>query len=435
MEKTYIYLSIYVKIGGIFTVVEIPLYFITGEVNNMSENMNENINDNMAENITENNTEKNIENQNEDTTESVKNIQEGKAPKKKISVGAIVYPLIIIIILAAFGGTVYYAKVIKPKADIEKEIGYKSEDYIELGKYTGFDYEITQEDFDAWTGDMTIQYESVERAAQDKDQVEFDYIGYVDGKKDKNISETEQEIVLGDKYDDIYDDFAEAMKGHKEGEKITITVNDATELAEDESDYSNKNVTIELKIRSVLEPSEVKVSDKWVKEEFYEDYGLETTEDFYEWCKESLKEEAMVELWQKVLDGSKMNGYPQDVYDQVVLEFTQNANYYAEQWGMSTEEYMEFNGYTDEMLEEEYLVEVKSELVLWAIVKERGFDTTDEEIEGKYEELYLDVGYETVEEMKEDYTVKEIRNAVLLDKVQEYIYNNSNVVESFKIPQ
>lgn len=180
---------------------------------------------------------------------------------------------------------------------------------------------------------------------------------------------------------------------------------------------------------------EEEITDDWVKENYFEDYGFENTEDFYNWCEEYILEDVYVELWQKVIDNVKMTGYPQELYDDIVLEFTQNANYYADEWGMTADEYLyDFCGYTDESLEEEYLNQLKSELVMWAIVKKENIEVEDAEIEEKYEELYLELGYETVDDMKEEYTDSEIKEAVLLDKVQEYVYNNSNIKKSYEIP-
>ena len=55
-------------------------------------------------------------------------------------------------------------------------------------------------------------------------------------------------------------------------------------------------------------------------------------------------------------------------------------------------------------------------------------------IEEKYDEMYFELGYETIEEMKENYTKSEVRKAVLLDKVQKFVFDNSNIKKTFTIP-
>ena len=98
-------------------------------------------------------------------------------------------------------------------------------------------------------------------------------------------------------------------------------------------------------------------------------------------------------------------------------------------------DYLDMYGYTDESLEEEYIYNVKSELVMWQLVKKLKLDVTDEEIEQKYEDEYEEVNMNSVEEMKELYTKDEMREAVLLDKVQQYIYDNADIKFNYEIKE
>lgn len=376
-------------------------------------------------------------------TENEKNIKMNNADadiqerKKKFSPTALIVPVAIVIILGAFFAVVYWANVIKPEKELVKELGYEVEEQITLGKYTGFEYEITQEMWDECIMDEVLSYEEVERAAEDTDQIGFNYTGYVANKKDSNISQKDAELIVGEDESGVYKIFSDAISGHKSGEKIKVEVDgtEATALSIDETDYSGKKVTFELKIKSVSKKVIDEITDEWVSEYYLEDYGLENTEDFYEWNKNYLiEEEAKPAIWQMVIDAADMKKYPQNVYDDIVEEFEGDAEYNAQEMGMTKEQYLyDFSLYTEETLEEEYLNGVKSELVMWAIVKEQGFEVSDAEIEQKYEDTYLDVGCETVDDMKALYTKEEIKEAVLLDKVQNYVYDNSTIKETYTI--
>ncbi len=370
------------------------------------------------------------------TNKGTEEMTEGTADKKSL-LSRLAVPAIIVLIIAVFGGIVYYAKFIKPRTDIDKEVGYKTEEYITLGKTTGFEYEITQEDFDKSVREETDAYGEVDRAAKSDDQIDFNYTAYIDDKKVEDLSATDVEFVINEAEDGVFKKFADAMLGLKPGDKTSVKIDgsEVNELSASKTKYDGQTVTFKLKLVTVSELEREKVTDKWVMDNYNEDYGLETAADFYEWIKTYLEDEAKTTLWQKAVDKATMSGYPQELYDDIVTEFTQDANYQADMFGMETEDYlMNFCRYTEKTLEEEYLNEVKSELVMWAIVKEKHFDTTSQEIEDKYEELYIDCGYDSVDAMKEDYKKEEIRKAVLLDKTQEYVYDNSNVKESFKIP-
>jgi FKBP-type peptidyl-prolyl cis-trans isomerase (trigger factor) len=379
----------------------------------------------------------NQSNQNTNLETAGKESRNEEAPKKKIW-QKILVPCIVAVILLAFAGTIYYGKVVKPRQDIDKEAGYSVNDYISLDDYTGIDYEITQDEFDQCVSEETDYYVETKKAASDTNQIDFNYTGYINGKKDSNISQKEAELVIGQEELSIFKAFAEAISGHKAGETIEVTADgsDVNDISEDESDYTDKSVTFKLKINSVSKLVVDEVTDEWVEENYFDDYGLETAEDFYQWCSEYIQDQAKMEVWQKVVDKATMSGYPADLYDDIVTEFTQDANYYADQFGISTESYLQdFCGYTDETLEEEYLNEVKSELVMWYIARKERFSCSSEEIESKYEELYEDMGYDCADDMKEDYTKAEMKKAVILDKAQDYVYENANVTESYTVPE
>ena len=100
---------------------------------------------------------------------------------------------------------------------------------------------------------------------------------------------------------------------------------------------------------------------------------------------------------------------------------------------MSVEEYKQFFGYTDEKLDEEYSSEVKSQLVMWQLVKDLGLEASAVEIEEMYEKEYAEVNLDSVEEMKKMYTVAEMKEAVLLEKAQQYVFDNAKVSYNYKI--
>lgn len=399
------------------------------------EKTNQNIEENTTQEVEQNEaleTEKNINESAEVTTD-----EPGEQPKKRFSLAALIVPIAVIVILATFAGVVYYGKVVKPKKDIDKKAGYKVEDYIVINKYTDFDYKITQDVFDECVKEETDYYEDVKRAAVVTDQIAFNYTAYIDGKKIDDISQKDAELDLGADEEGLYKLFSDAILGKKRGDKFEIEADGAlaNEVSFGDVDYSNKKVLFKVKVTGVSKFVSEKVTDKWVKENYLDEYALENKKDFYDWCKDIIIENAKAEVWQLAVNSATMAGYPQELYDDIVLEFTQDANYYAEQFGMSTEDYLNVSGYTDESLEEEYLNEVKSELVMWYIVKEQRLECSEEDIEAKYEELYYDLGYETVDEMKAEYTKEEITKAVLLEKAQNYVFDHSNIAQNFTIPE
>ena len=359
-----------------------------------------------------------------------------KTDKKKISPAKLIVPIIIVVILAVFAGVVYWAKVIKPKSDINKEVGYNTEEYIKLGQVKGIEDEISQEEWDENLADETNEYDVVDRAAKETDQVDVDIVAYIDNKKVDDLSMKEASFYIG-KNDDAADKKVyDKLIGTKAGQKLSLEVSgdEAKELAGSVEDYSGKKVKLEIKVRDVSELVVNKVTDKWVKENLEDFYGVTTAKELYEWEKQYIIESNLKErLWKKVVDNATMSGYPADLYNDIVAELDGHIEAEAKDEGISVKEYKKQYQYTDEKLDEEYTYNVKSELVMWQLVKDLGFEASDDEIEEMYENEYEEVNLDSVEEMKKLYTKDEMKEAVLLDKAQQYVFDNAKISYNYKI--
>ena len=296
-----------------------------------------------------------------------------KTDKKKISPAKLIVPIIIVVILAVFAGVVYWAKVIKPKSDINKEVGYNTEEYIKLGQVKGIEDEISQEEWDENLADETNEYDVVDRAAKETDQVDVDIVAYIDNKKVDDLSMKEASFYIG-KNDDAADKKVyDKLIGTKAGQKLSLEVSgdEAKELAGSVEDYSGKKVKLEIKVRDVSELVVNKVTDKWVKENLEDLYGVTTAKELYEWEKQYIIESNLKErLWKKVVDNATMSGYPADLYNDIVAELDGHIEAEAKDEGISVKEYKKQYQYTDEKLDEEYTYNVKSELVMWQLVKD-----------------------------------------------------------------
>lgn len=359
-----------------------------------------------------------------------------KTDKKKISPAKLIVPIVIVVILAVFAGVVYWAKVIKPKSDINKEVGYNTEEYIKLGQVKGIEDEISQEEWDENLADETNEYDVVDRAAKETDQVDVDIVAYIDNKKVDDLSMKEASFYIG-KNDDAADKKVyDKLIGTKAGQKISLEVSgdEAKELAGSVEDYSGKKVKLEIKVRDVSELVVNKVTDKWVKENLEDLYGVTTAKELYEWEKQYIIESNLKErLWKKVVDNATMSGYPADLYNDIVAELDGHIEAEAKDEGISVKEYKKQYQYTDEKLDEEYTYNVKSELVMWQLVKDLGLEASDDEIEEMYENEYEEVNLDSVEEMKKLYTKDEMKEAVLLDKAQQYVFDNAKISYNYKI--
>lgn len=383
-----------------------------------------------------------LEVSNKPANESVAQAEGKTGTGKKITFGKLIVPILIVIILAGFAGFIYYENVVAPDKKMLKEMDYGAEsmkdfleNYITVGNYKGLSYEITQDMWDECVADENTEYVTADKVVEDTDQVEYNLTGYVDNKKENDLTYEEQEITIGDGNEGALKTIEDAIKGHKSGDEVTITELDADEFSTDGKSYVGKNTKFVVKITSVSKISVQKITDKWVKEFYKEDYGLETTDDFYEWCKEYLIEDAKAEIWAQVLENSVVNKYSEDAYQRVIEEVDGDYMYNAEFFGMEYADYLEMNGMTEDDMEDEYINALKSEMVMWAIVKNEGLDEklTDEDIQNKWDALFEEGDFESEEDMKSQYTDEEIRQGALMDMAVDWVYDHAHVDFNYTI--
>ena len=337
---------------------------------------------------------------------------------------------------------------------IDKESGYEIDKYIELGKYTGFDYDIDQAKYDALLEEKTYEATSVDRAAKKGDEIEFSYTGYIKGKKVDDLSQDSVGAETSNP-DNDYKKLTDALIGKKVGDKVTVklTGKEASKLSNDNmdaelygNDYSSvdskkskkkeykDDVTFKLKVKDVSKVNHPKVTEDWVKNESNED--VETVDEFFQLIDLELKDNAREDLWEKAVNNSKMLDFPQKLYDKVKEESENNDYYDADEMGMSLEEYHKQKGDTEESLERQYMKEVQSTLVAWAICKHENITVSEKEIEQRYKDLFDEIKEDkdtnTLDKVKKKYSKAEIKEAVYMDKAKDFVYDHSNVTKSYK---
>ncbi len=370
-----------------------------------------------------------------------------KQEGEKNNRSTIIYTLVIVLIFAAFGGAVFYNKVIhknkeKNKVFQKNDYGAKSEEdfeenFIELAKYKGLKVELTQQMFDEYVESDTVSYEPAEREAKDGDQVEFNLTGYIDGEKVADLTMKEQEVTVGEDTDGPFKSISDAVKGKKDGDVVeNVEGINPAEISEDGTDYSGKKVTFNVKVVTVSQKVVEKITDKWVKEEFEEEYGWTTTKDYYDYIKEEVKNEGISNVWQQVVDGSVLKKFPDDAYARIIEEVDADYNYAASEWGMELDEYLELMQMTQDDLEKEYENELTSEMAAWLIAyKEDLLNVSDADVNQWWENSYEEYGYESVDEMKENYEEDEIKRAIILERAADFVYKNAVVKISYKEPK
>ncbi len=344
--------------------------------------------------------------------------------------------IISIVLTVALAATLFVGCSCGQSQKIDKEAGYDVDKYIKLGKYAGFKYDIDQKKFDNLLEEKTYEATEVSRAAKIGDEIEFSYTGYIKNKKVKDLSQESIAAETDQKDNEVYLKFTNALIGKKKGDTATVklTGKEATKISNTDKKYTD-DATFKLKVKEVSKVNHPKVTDEWVKNESNED--AKNVDEFFQIIEAELDDNAIADVWQMAVDKATMNSWPPELYNKVKDEEEADANYNADQWDMSLKEYYAMNGDTEESLEKEYMNQVKSTLVMWAIAKKEDITVSAKEIEQKYNDLYVELKdddeIKTLADVKKEYSKAEIKEAVYLEKAQKFVYKHSTIKKSYKV--
>jgi trigger factor len=269
--------------------------------------------------------------------------------------------------------------------------------------------------------------EITDRAIQGGDKATIDFVGYVDGEELENGSGSDYTLTIGS--GQFIDGFEEGLLGAKAGDQVTL------ELAfpdpyPNNTDLSGKAVTFEVTVTKV-EGFE-NVSDEDVKEatdsafDTYEALEADVTASRAKDYQESI-------IWQKVMENIEQLDVCPELRDDFINTYLYTYGVMAETYGMDIETILYYSyGYqisVDEFTEamtptaEDYAAQTCAVL---AIADMDGITVDEQELEDSYNEVLAN--YDSEEAMNEaGYTKSDIQFSLLLDLVEEHIYDTIKV--------
>lgn len=127
-----------------------------------------------------------------------------------------------------------------------------------------------------------VDYEAVDRAAEDKDRVTIDFVGKIDDVAFEGGAAEDTPVILGQ--GQFIPGFEEGLTGVKTGDKKDIKANFPKEYQV--ADLAGKEAIFEVTVKEVAGPKTPELND-----EFAESLGLENVDKFKDAVKEKLQEE------------------------------------------------------------------------------------------------------------------------------------------------
>lgn len=308
-----------------------------------------------------------------------------------------------------------------------------TESSVKLGNYKGVEYtpastEVTDEDVESSIQNLLAAnpvFTEVDRAAQDGDTVNIDYVGMKDGVAFDGGTAEGYDLKLGS--GSFIDGFEDGLIGAVTGQELSLNLTFPEEYPSE--DLAGQAVVFDVTVNAVKEEKEAVLDDAFVQENT--DY--DTVDEYREATRKDLEETAVLnaenqkkeDVFMKVMEDSEITVADDEVnkyYDQ------QLANYesQAAMFGMDLETMVSSMGATLEdfqgMLKEMAKEAVRQNAVVKAIAEAEGLtEITDEDRDALAEEI----GYATTEDMITSAGQETVDNYILTDRVVDFIADNA----------
>lgn len=261
---------------------------------------------------------------------------------------------------------------------------YDVNDYVKLGKWKKIkvevdkSYEMTDENIKEAGNNIissTTYYEEVDDAAAEKDKVNIDFEGKMNGETFDNGSSSNYDLVLGS--GSFIDGFESGLVGHKAGETVTLDLTFPSDY--EKTDLAGQPVTFTVKINKVSRPAEMtwdKLTDDYVADNFSSRYGLTTVKDFKDRVNDSMQSQLDVAVQkaylEKLVEESEVT-LPDGLLDKRIEKTMNSYETTCQQYGMTVDDYIQnYYGQTvdeyKESLKKDLTTSLKEELVLEALV-------------------------------------------------------------------
>lgn len=270
--------------------------------------------------------------------------------------------------------------------------------------------------------------EITDRAVQGGDTVTIDFKGYVDGEELEGGSGEDFDLSIGS--GSFISGFEEGLIGYKTGDEVTLELT-FPDPYPNNTELSGKPVKFIVDIKKISGFDNV--SDEDISEA--SDGVYNTYADFETAFREKEAEEYLENIiWQKVMGQVKELEVCETLSDDFINTYLYTYGAMGEYYNMSVETILYYYyGYksVDDFKEalkstaEDYAEQTCAVL---AIADMEGIEVTEDEVADELKKQLESSGYESAEELAEaGTTMSDIKFSLLLDKVEEYMYQQIKV--------
>lgn len=369
-------------------------------------------------------------------------LEEKQVKQQKLKKDLLIVLIVVAVVALVVALILYRQKLEDDEASTPKStavnVDYDADDYVTLGDYTGFTAyyvkpTVTDEQIQAKVDTLLeqgIEYgEVTNRGVISGDRITVDFVGTIDGEEFDGGTATDYTYVTG--AGQMIDGFDEGLVDVKTGEKKTLNLVFPDDYSK--TDVAGKNVDFEVTVNKI---EEITNTPTWTDEyadkisngdyKTTSEYEASIREDLLSAAESTNESSIRNQLWIKVNDAATIDGYPQELYDQMQQSVTATATQSAAQWGMEVDDYLK--AFYNETLEQYIMSYVQTDMLSKALEKKLGLEITKEEYLAGVKQLAEDQGI-TEDTLEENYAKEDIEEYLISEKMFKYLEDNNEVKE------
>ena len=325
------------------------------------------------------------------------------------------------------GVTMVATVPVKPEVKISSYKGMKIKQFAYTVKDEEIDAEIARvQDRNARKVDVT------DRAAQNGDIANIDFVGTVDGVKFDGGEAEDFDLTLGS--GQFIPGFEDQVVGMNVGESKDVNVT-FPENYQAEA-LKGKAAVFAVKLNKLQAKELPELTDEFIKEAT----GSETVADYKAKTKERLQAQADRRAndatENSILEAIAANAeveIPQAMIEREIDSLVQKFEYQLMYQGLKLQEYLDFLKVTESDFRKNYEEQAKknvlSQLIIGQIIKDEKIEATEEEVDAKVAEQAASVN-KTAEEYKKNMDPRQfdyIRNDIVITKLFNFLKENNEM--------
>lgn len=289
----------------------------------------------------------------------------------------------------------------------------------------------TDEDVQTQIDSLTSGYATTEqvtdRAVEDGDTVNIDYVGTIDGVEFDGGSTDGAGTTVTIGVTQYIDDFLDQLVGHTPGETFDVEVTFPDDYGVDE--LNGKDAVFSVTINYIVETVYPDVTDEWVEENLSATYGWTTVAEMEDDIASSLQANAVASYVQNyVTENSEVTEVPEIIVTSQEELLVSEYQSYADAFGVELSDMLTMAAgvSTTEELFEQYRealdLTAKAYLVFQAIAEDAGIEVTEDDVLAYFQAA---MGITDLADLEEQYGMPYLKLCTLVQEVQDLLTDNA----------